>query len=194
VIAAFTPDTTRQLVAFYVLPIFRLSEFVLGMCAYRLTQLVRMRAAALDVAVIVLWTAVLFYLAKLGTALPLWIVHDWIVLPTIFVTLIALGSGTRLARILALRPWPWLGRISYCFYSFQVFVIFLIYKYRDDLIGIFPAAHSDAVLAVVALVFLLGISALGYHFIEEPLRKRIRNRLRASRTKTETQRSHVSRH
>jgi hypothetical protein len=46
-----------------------------------------------------------------------YVVKDWILLPSIFFTLIVLGGGTTLAKILSVKPLTWLGRVSYCFDS-----------------------------------------------------------------------------
>jgi len=79
-----------------------------------------------------------------------------------------------IASILASRIFVWLGKISYCFYSFQSLIILLLISYHDRLIQIAPALSNNKVLAIASLVVLVALSTSGYYFIEKPARGWIR--------------------
>lgn len=68
----------------------------------------------------------------------------------------------------------WLGKISYCFYSFQVLVIRLLEDNQKYLIEISPMFNNNRFILCLAFVLLLLLSAAGYYLIEEPARLKLR--------------------
>jgi peptidoglycan/LPS O-acetylase OafA/YrhL len=158
---------------FYAMPIFRLSEFIIGICAYMVSRKLR---HLLRSDLILLSTAVIIgtYLAFFGESLPGYIVHNWLVVPSIAVVLIVLSGGDGvIARLMSTGALVWGGRISYCFYSFQVLIILALLSKHDWLVIRIPAFSDNRLLCVSAFILLLVMSAIGYHWIEEPLRRRL---------------------
>jgi peptidoglycan/LPS O-acetylase OafA/YrhL len=158
----------------YIWPIFRLPEFTLGACLCLLltrgvgTQLPRwLPYVALG--------TLLIYLGIVGNGLALYVGHHWLVLPTIGIWLIILTYGKGgFVRVLGCKPAVWLGKISYCFYSFQPLIILSLISHHDRLITAIPVLANPYALALAASIALLGVATVGYYCIEEPLRARIR--------------------
>lgn len=169
VYAVFEPRPEPALAIFYAMPIFRLPEFMMGICVFLWVRRARVpRLGLLATAMIV---ALVSYLCVVGGRLPIFILHNWIVVPTVAVLMAALSQqGGMLVYVLGNRGFVWLGKISYCFYSFQFLVVFGILSIRDQL----PA--SGLAIFFMALIPLLIMSAAGYHFVEEPCRKWLRSR------------------
>lgn len=167
------PDAPRSV--YYSMPIFRLPEFLLGVSVYLAFR--DGRGTALNKPVYQ-WGWIVFmlaYLSTLGPKIPGFIGHDWIVLPFIayMVFTLAHGSGS-LAALLSSRVFVWLGKISYCFYSFQAVVILSLLSTHDRIVRLVPLLGHNALFLLLAFVLLLLISAAGYYWIEEPCRRRIR--------------------
>lgn len=167
---------------YYSMPIFRLPEFLIGACIYltiRLGFTYRI-GAALQVAVLVIF---LLYLGVAGPKMPIYVGHNWIALPVIAFMIFSLSNDKGLvASLLASRVFVWLGKISYCFYSFQALIILLLISYHDKLIQIAPALSNNKLLAIASLAVLVVLSAFGYHLIEEPARRWIRHKWEAKHT------------
>jgi peptidoglycan/LPS O-acetylase OafA/YrhL len=122
--------------------------------------------------------AFLAYLSLAGSRFPMFVGHNWIAIPTIAITILFLAhSRSIIASVLATRVFVWLGKVSYSFYSFQVFLLLLLDSHRNTLIRHAPAFEDNVNLLVGSFVALLGMSAVGYYVIEEPCRKWIKNRL-----------------
>lgn len=159
---------------FYSMPIFRLPEFLIGACAFLAIRLgLRYRwGAALQMAVLVIF---LLYLGMAGPQMPLYVGHNWIALPVIAFMIFSLSNDKGLvASILSCRFFVWLGKISYCFYSFQALIILLLISHHDKLIQAAPALSDNKVLAIASLAVLVALSAAGYYCVEEPARRWIR--------------------
>ena len=161
---------------FYSMPIFRLPEFVLGICAYLLARRLKMKSGwRMETAALVAGLGLAVYLGVVGDGLPLFVGHNWLLLPVIAFGFAVLGTSRGpLARLLSAGPLVWAGKISYCFYSFQPLVLTPLIRYRGDLARWFPWLGDDRLLVLSAFVTLLCVSALAYQWIEEPLRRRIR--------------------
>jgi peptidoglycan/LPS O-acetylase OafA/YrhL len=169
---AFDPKPNYAL--FYSMPIFRLPEFVFGVCAYLAARqagpLARLRWAVLPA------TALLAaYLALVGPGLPPYVVHNWLALPVIGFVLAVVGtSGGLAARVLSAKPLVWAGRVSYCFYSFQVLLLLVLVSHHDRLVRRLPLLRHNGVLCGASFLVLLAVSGLAHRFLEEPLRRWIR--------------------
>lgn len=159
---------------YYSMPIFRLPEFLIGTCTYLVIRLgfTYRLGAPLQVAVVAIF---LLYLGIAGPEMPLYVGHNWIALPVIVFMIFSLSNDKGVvASILASRFFVWLGKISYCFYSFQALIIFLLISYHDKLIQVVPALSNNKLLAMASLAVLVVISASGYSLIEEPARRWIK--------------------
>jgi peptidoglycan/LPS O-acetylase OafA/YrhL len=170
--SAFDERPNYALQIFYCMPIFRLSEFVLGMISFLVADHLRKTfGAAVGWVALSLTTLSLVYLALIGGRVPLFTGHNWIVVPTVASSLIALSSGEGLiAYVLGSRPMAYLGKISYCFYSFQLHVLLFV-GYIGNRFDLAPMERF-----ALALGLLMAVSAAAYHFIEEPTQRFLRGR------------------
>lgn len=167
---------------FYSLPIFRLPEFVVGVCvcfAVQRSQVAPRLAAGLQLAAML---ALVVYLGLVGNRFPGWITHNWLVIPVIALTIFCVAQcwGV-LSTLLATAPLVWLGKISYSFYSFQLLVLLLLKSYHARLVALVPELGNNLVLLGASFVVLVLMSAAGYHFIEEPARRWIKHRASRAR-------------
>lgn len=163
---------------YYSVPLFRLPEFVAGIALFHLSHSITLSTRKLEivfVAVLVVWA---WYLASFGPSLPLYVSHNWLNVPFLGMALLLLSrNDSLLSRALSISPAVWAGHASYCFYSFQVLVLFLAEAYRDSLIQRFPALGNHLWWGLLLFSALLAISGLAHHLVEEPCRVFIRNRL-----------------
>lgn len=176
---AFRPRPDHLLQIFYAMPIFRFPEFVLGICIFLAWSRTGLRRLNPDALYALAALALVPYLALLGKRIPLYTPHNWIVLPVIGMLLVA-GAQERgfVNRLLGHALPVWLGRISYCFYSFQLLVLLVLGTYHEAILRAAPALADNRVLLAAALLVLLSLSGIGFHTIEEPMRKAIRRRVR----------------
>lgn len=157
--------------AFYSMPIFRLPEFVMGVCAAVIasrTGSPGSKAIALQLIGLV---SLIAYLGLVGARLPMWISHNWIVLPVIALTVYTTAqSAGFISKVLAWRPLVWSGKVSYCFYSFQLFILLFLKSHHVTVIEQIPVLADNRLLLALAFVILMVMSAAGYYLIEEPAR------------------------
>jgi peptidoglycan/LPS O-acetylase OafA/YrhL len=161
------PRISHPLQVFYGMPIFRLGEFVIGMIAYLLLRSSPQLSRKSGFYAAVLCFVAIIYLGLFGQKLPFYVSHNWIIVPTVAFSLIFLAGndGSMASRLLSSSPAVWLGRISYCFYSFQFHALKITGHVGDryDL----NSMHRG----LLAFALLMIFSALGYHYIEEPARR-----------------------
>ena len=161
-------------IVFYSMPIFRLPEFLIGTCIYLAICLGFNNKFGAKLQVLILFIY-LVYLGVAGSKMPLYVGHNWIALPVIAFMILSLSYGKGwIASILSTKVFVWLGKISYCFYSFQALVILWLIGYHDRLIQVMPYFKNNTVLAFASLVVLVALSTAGYYLIEEPARRWIR--------------------
>ena len=159
---------------FYALPLFRLPEFLLGVCGFLVMQRgFRFSRPTLLFIFILIAFVVCIRVRQAG---PPYIDYNWMVVPVVACLVMSLcQSNWFLPWLLSSKPFVWLGKISYCFYSFQALVLLTLITYHTELIRVFPVLGINWVLCVVAFVVLLFLSVIGHHLIEEPCRKIIQN-------------------
>lgn len=159
---------------FYAMPLFRLPEFLLGVCALlAMRSGLSMRFGAF--LTILLPLTLFLYVGYFGAVMPMYIGHNWIVLPVISLMIVALTNGVGpVSWLLSSRLFVWFGKISYCFYSLQALLLFALTSHHDRLISIFPFFVSGKILALTAFIVLIAASAACYYFVEEPCRRRIK--------------------
>lgn len=162
--------------SFYLLPIYRLPEVLLGACAwFAVARGFRLPTYLLPVSLVVL----VAYLSVLGPRLPMWISHNWMVLPVIAVAIVSLTTQVGLiSKLLCTTPFVWLGKISYSFYLLQIFLLLYIKTHHTDIVGCLPALQDNWLLLTVALGVLVAMSGLSYYLIEEPARLWLTSRSR----------------
>ncbi|MGK9414784.1 acyltransferase family protein [Pseudomonas cedrina] len=159
---------------FYAMPIFRLPEFIIGACVFILLS----RHPLHKYFWLIHWASVALLICYLGIAgnwMPIYIGHNWIVIPVVAITLCALARGGGPIVWLLSRPlFVWYGKISYCFYSFQALIGLTLMSHHDKLIEIIPYLANGKLLIVSAFLVLTALSAFGYYLIEEPSRRLIK--------------------
>lgn len=156
---------------YYYLPIFRLPEVLIGTCIYFATRQGYEFRCGIAVQVMVL----LIFLACLvivGRYLPLYIGSNWFALPAIGFVIFSLSSDRGAAsKFLSLPVFLRLGKISYCFYSFQALFLLLLIDNHEKLVKLLPVFSNNKLLATVVFIALTSFSAVGYHLIERPATK-----------------------
>jgi peptidoglycan/LPS O-acetylase OafA/YrhL len=159
---------------FYSMPIFRLSEFVIGICIY-LAIRAGFSYSPISRILVVVYISFFVYLGILGPLLPIYVGHNWVSLPLIALMIQQLATKeSAISKILSGNIFVWLGKISYSFYSFQALIILALISYHEDLVALVPILSNNKILAFVSIVLLIVLSAFCYHFIETPLRRSIR--------------------
>lgn len=160
---------------FYSIPFYRLPEFLLGSClclAIRLKSFLILEKIGLQIIVLLIFW---LYLGFCGSYMPLYVGHNWISVPIIAVIIFALAQNKGFITVLLSKPLlVWLGKISYCFYSFQVVILLFLASYHEKLIEICPMLANNRLLGAASLIVLILLSAAGYYLIEEPARKWIK--------------------
>lgn len=156
---------------FYSIPIFRVSEFIIGIaCGLFFAKGIRMPYPAF---LALLSGAGLYsYLAYGPTFGYAGMAQNFVAVPLL--TLItfstaSLSSGW-LYQLMCHNIFVYLGRISYSFYSFQVFMLLLLMSNHETIVRHFPLMAKGKVLAFFTLMSLLIISALSYYLIENKCR------------------------
>ncbi|GJH05046.1 acyltransferase [Paraburkholderia terrae] len=179
--AAVLPGLTYALfenspTIFYAMPIFRLPEFLIGVCvclAVRRGHVVCWWAAA------ILVFACIWYLGTTpleGTTI--YVTHNWLVLPAIAAAICFLATSTGYAsKMLASRIATFLGKISYCIYSLQIFIIMPLVHNHDRVVSRIPILGNNVILVCAAFALLIAGSALCHYLIEEPARRWIKSRM-----------------
>ncbi|WP_295762371.1 acyltransferase [Undibacterium sp.] len=161
---------------FYSLPIFRLPEFILGVCTC-LAAKEGLGNRYGTFSQLVVLAVIFIYLGFAGPALPIYVGHNWIVAPSIaFIILSLSNSRGFISLILSSKPLLWLGKISYCIYSLQFLIIVPLIKHHDVIIEKFSLMQNNWILAMTALFFLILFSGIANYFIEEPSRIWIKRR------------------
>ena len=156
---------------YYSVPIFRLPEFLIGACIYFFMRqgYEYQRGIIVQVMTLLLF---LFYLGIAGHKLPLYVGHNWIAIPCIGFFIFSLSSERGFAaQFLSLPFFEWLGKISYCFYSFQALIILLLIDNHEEIVEFLPVLSNNKFLAAVVFFVLTFCSAVGYCFIENPSHK-----------------------
>lgn len=150
---------------FYILPAYRILEFIAGIIVYLLLPTLP-QTRLFSVALHAVTIGAIGLVVVAGPALPTYTALNFAVIPGVAAILIILF------RIPDSRQSIWssvvlvyLGKISYCFYSFQFHVLEGIPQILDvDQIG-------PITFGLLSLCTLLIVSSLAYHLIEEPCRR-----------------------
>jgi len=156
---------------YYSMPIYRLPEFILGVCTAILAQRITASPRLISAWQIGGMAFLIAYLGFIGNKLPIFIGHNWIVLPVVALTIFSTAhSFGVLSRVLSSRVLVYCGHVSYSFYSFQVVLLFALKSNHAELVASFPVFADNRALLAASFVVLMAMSAAGYHWIEEPAR------------------------
>lgn len=162
---------------YYSMPIFRLPEFVLGAIVF---LYMRSEKSSTKIGLLVVPVSILLftYLAFWGDKMPLYVGHSWIALPCIALAIASLSLSKGIpSAVLSNRVFVWLGKTSYCFYSFQALLIFSLIDHHSTIVRAIPMLSNNLILLSVSFCALVCASAIGYYGLEEPSRKWIKRRL-----------------
>lgn len=171
---------------FYAIPVFRLPEFLLGVCAFLAVRKGVLFGFGAGVALASSFLLIC-YLGLYGAVMPIYIGNNWIVIPVICILIVGLSTNSGpLAWLFSRKIFVWLGKISYSFYSMQALLIFTLNSYHEQIILAWPVLVNGRYLAVTALFVLIILSAVAYYIIEEPSRRWIKSVYIKSTSKVST--------
>lgn len=158
---------------YYSMPIYRLPEFLIGVCCFLFYSKKGIFLNNWQQIVFVLIFVI--YLGACGAIVTNYLGHNWLVIPFFAYMVLSLANGKGIiAYFLSTQLIVWLGKISYSFYSFQALVILALISYHEKLVKAVPILIDNRMVLVLAFSCLMVISTLAYYFIEEPVRKKIR--------------------
>lgn len=161
---------------FYAMPIFRLPEFLCGICICLVQTKFEFEIRFPLVVFCLSLIIFIAFVCMMNPHLPIYTGYDFIAVPVVSVAIMILAQGLPFfGSLLGSTVFRWLGHISYCFYSFQALVLLSMISYHDEVVRIVPALSDNGYFAILGFVALLALAAFGYHMIEEPMRKRIRS-------------------
>ena len=181
---AVMPGLSRLLFPFdqsfiinYSIPAFRLPEFVIGICL----GIMFARGARVPIPSLFLAMGVGLLISHLSFG-PYFSwnfgAHNYISVPLISIILMSAASLQKgvLLAVMRWRPFVYLGRISYSFYSFQALVILRAINCRDAIVGILPIAQSHHTFGFGLFLILAVIAAIAFELVEVRFRKLLHGR------------------
>ena len=161
----------QQAAVFYSSPIYRLPEFLLGTCAFLLTRNIKINGGLMEMAVLALNAVAIAYLGFHGSDFPLYVTHDWIVLPGIVLAIAVLSASSGpLKKLIGSAPMVYAGRVSYCFYSFQLLLLIVLVQYHDRIVLHCPFLNDARIMLAASFAVLFAVSSAAHHVIEQPAR------------------------
>ena len=156
---------------FYIFPLFRLDEFLLGMIIFDLWRAGKIRAAALSHATIPLLFAAMYFGAKF-VAEPF--LYHLYYTPFVALLLVSFLDGTsRPIRFFSSRIAVLLGEASFAFYLIHKPLIDIGEKVRHR----FEVLPSDFVFAIVMLALCIAVGLATHLLIEKPVGGFLRQRI-----------------
>tara|TARA_R110000772_G_scaffold67887_1_gene150432 strand:- start:433 stop:1599 length:1167 start_codon:yes stop_codon:yes gene_type:complete len=156
---------------FYVFPLFRLDEFLLGMIIFDLWRAGKIRAAALSYATIPLLFAAMFFGTRF-VAEPL--LYHLYYTPFVALLLVSFLDGASLPiRFFSSRIAVLLGEASFAFYLIHKPLIDIGEKARQK----FELLPSDLLFALVMLVLCIAVGLATHLLIEKPIGRILRQRI-----------------
>lgn len=174
---AFEDRPEMGLQIFYAMPIFRLPEFLAGIAVYLISRrMPRMRAWGSGKVAFMLLVFSIVYLGTVAQFLPIFVGHNWIMIPLISSWLICLSGDLGAGRKVAENPvLVYLGKTSYCFYLFQFHVLVILGF-------LLPTKEMGGFYyLLVALPTLILVASFFHHSVEIPMQKYLRRRLTKDR-------------
>ncbi|HZF61217.1 MAG TPA: acyltransferase [Desulfovibrio sp.] len=163
---------------YYSVPIYRLPEFIIGMCLFFIskrtgeaTLFKKIFNTKIFLAFVLIYASYLLVFGRGG----IYLLHNFITIPFFSYTILFMHhSNCMIKKIFETKTLVYLGKISYCIYSFQVVIFLPLQSYYENLITYLPIFKNNMNLFFACSIALGIYSSLGYHLIEEPCRKFIR--------------------
>ena len=152
---------------FYALPLYRLPEFICGIITYHLCK----RAVISNMTRMLLLVVIFAGIAHV-TVFGMFFsnnftLNNYIFIPAVSAAIVILyDAELRGVAYMGGAVFVWLGRISYCFYSFQFHVL-------EGLKWVLKPGNNptgEIRYALIATLLLLILAAIAHHFVEEPVR------------------------
>lgn len=162
-----------QFIAFF--PPWHLNSFILGAAAAML-YLKKIKPSPyikFFSNTFILGSLILMYVFFIKIPIPMGFLTNGGIIP-IFLLLIlglALNNGL-ISKILSLKPFIWLGEISYGFYLWQFFIFLFFEKYC-----LLLNENMNTKTFYIYILVLISFSAFSYHFFEKPIRNKIKSKL-----------------
>ena len=156
---------------FYIFPLFRLDEFLLGMIIFDLWRSGTFRASALSYVTIPLLLAAMYFGARF-VAEPL--LYHFYYTPFVALLLVSFLDGSSLPiRFFSSRIAVLLGEASFAFYLIHKPLVDIGEKARHKF-GLFP---SDLVFVIVMLALCIAVGLATHLLIEKPVGRFLRQRI-----------------
>ncbi|MDR2075666.1 MAG: acyltransferase [Desulfovibrio sp.] len=161
----------------FAIPPARVLEFFLGMTAYLIWE--KTREGKLWIAFLITAVPLFLMLPELTSLLPILSKATQFIrvgllcgYAALACLIISLAGNHTLARIVGVRPFVYLGEISYSLYlCHQVFIRMFLSQGPDG----FWASLSPPLQAALYFPIIFSASCLSYHIVEIPLRKMLRS-------------------
>lgn len=174
-IAATIFKPTQPFTVFYAIPIYRVSEFIIGvLCGALFIRGIKIAKPSQ----ILIITLLLFYqVINIFNFEYEFITENYLVVPvaTLLIWCCASLEKGYVYKFFCNKIFMNLGKISYSFYSFQGLVILSLAKYHDQIVAHIPYLKANRKMVVVTFLVLTLIASLSYYFVEVRLRRRLKS-------------------
>lgn len=181
----FDPKPAPAIPIVYALPINRLPEFIVGMILGIVFIRNKRVSENISVKVLAAVTVVIVYLGIVGASLPLFVTHNFLIVPLFAMIIYWCAQLERgpLKIILGNGGLRFLGESSYSFYLMQFFPILIAKQYYNIVLQYAPFLEKIWILTIVLLGITIFLAATSYKIIELPARKYIMTRYNSYRTR-----------
>jgi peptidoglycan/LPS O-acetylase OafA/YrhL len=159
-------DPKPSLAEVYILPIYRLFEFILGMIAgliFLKKELPKVNLCWTIALVLVM----VCYLGFVGARLGGYIGHNFIIIPCMALLMYSVAGS----KVVLAKPFIFCGQISYSFYLIQSIPITLFKAHLNQFKSVMPLLQNVYILGTVLFLVVTIFAALTYYFLEKPARK-----------------------
>lgn len=181
------PENAPTMPTIYALPIFRLSEFVVGMVVALFFIRQKKCPEYVFLKVFVALFLMFIYLGFIASYMPkIYIINNFIVVPVFALCIYWLASKSKgyMVVFFGNRFFRLLGEASYCLYLLQVLFIYIYKDYSKTIQHYFPLAHHNSVVWFIIVLFSIVFSIIAHFIIEKPLRRIIIERFTQWETQT----------
>lgn len=173
-VASVLPGLATHLIGeksniFYVLPIYRLPEFIVGVAVGTAHN----RGFRLPHSKLLFGTTAALLVAGLGSIEPvIYVDMNWLAVPCFAMIIVAAAQipQGRLRSCLTARWLVYSGHASYSFYSLQILILLVGLNYGASIRTSVPLLADPVLFALTCFVTLYALAAATYSFIEEPAR------------------------
>ena len=164
-------------VIFYAIPIFRLSEFILGVIG-GLIFARGVRISMPGVAVVICIATFYLYLGYGPDFGFVFVADNWIVVPIWSLLIFSCASLRKgyIYNVMSNKILNHLGQISYSFYSFQALIVLTMIDHHDSLTIKFPLLKNNYILCFITFLILILCSFISFTLLEKKFRVYLNNK------------------